>query len=48
LYVQTIWVVDPSGSGNFTSLDAVTQSKVKPGDTLYLRGTVLGISSNVP
>jgi hypothetical protein len=32
-------VVDESGKGNFTSLNAVYSSKVKPGDILYMRGT---------
>ena len=37
--LQTTWVVDASGTGNFTSLDAIYSSKVKPGDIVYMRGT---------
>jgi hypothetical protein len=38
-YMQTTWVVDASGKGNFTSLDAISSTKVKPGDIVYMRGT---------
>jgi hypothetical protein len=35
---QATWIVDESGSGNFTSLYTVKASMVKPGDLIYLRG----------
>jgi phosphoribosyl 1,2-cyclic phosphodiesterase len=31
-------VVDASGKGNFTSLDALNSTTVKPGDVVYMRG----------
>jgi hypothetical protein len=40
VHLQTTWVVDESGKGNFTSLDAIYSYKVKPGDIVYMRGTV--------
>ncbi len=44
---QTTWVVDASGKGNFTSLDALNSTTVKPGDVVYMRGTALAILARI-
>lgn len=42
LIAQNVWIVDPTGAGNFTSISAA-QVAATPGDTLVIRGTVPGV-----
>jgi hypothetical protein len=44
LAAQSTWIVDPLGTGNFTTLDAA-HAAAAPGDTLILRGQMPGMSN---